>query len=231
MIVAHLRPTAPIAPDALLPGDPGRALLLAQELLAEPKMSNHSRGLWGYYGETESGRPLTIQSTGIGGPSAAIVLGELAELGVRRAVRVGTCGALEPETAVGELLAVESALAMDGVGGLLGSEALARPDAALAAALAAAASAAGGHPAQVVSTDLFQAPDGVKPPQAANSGAAAVEMECAALFALAQRLGVAAGALLVISRDESGEWIAPERLEERAKVMGRTALAALEDEG
>ena len=230
-MIAHLRPTAPIATDALLPGDPGRALLLAQELLAEPKMSNHSRGLWGYYGETESGRPLTIQSTGIGGPSAAIVLGELAELGVRRAVRVGTCGGLEPQAAVGELLAVESALAMDGVGRLLGSDATARPDAALAAALAAAASAVGGHPAQVVSTDLFQALDGVKPPQAASPGAAAVEMECAALFTLAQRLGVAAGALLVISRDESGEWIAPERLEERAKVMGRAALAALENEG
>ena len=188
-MVVHLRPSAPIAADALLPGDPGRALLLAQELLIEPKMSNHSRGLWGYYGETESGRPLTIQSTGIGGPSAAIVLGELAELGVRRAVRVGTGGGLEPQTPLGALLAVDSALALDGVGRLLGSEELVRPEPALAAALAAAAGAAGGHPAQVVSTDLFQAPDGVEPPQQAAAGAAAVEMECAALFTLGQRLG------------------------------------------
>ena len=45
---ARLRPTAPIAPDAILVGDPGRALLLAQELLEQPKMSNHARGLWGY---------------------------------------------------------------------------------------------------------------------------------------------------------------------------------------
>ena len=47
----HLQPTAPLAERVLLPGDPGRALLLAQALLAEPKMFNHNRGLWGYTGE------------------------------------------------------------------------------------------------------------------------------------------------------------------------------------
>ncbi len=75
----------------MLVGDPGRALLLAQELLEEPKMSNHARGLWGYSGRTPAGERLTIQATGIGGPSAALVLADLAKLGVRRAVRVGTC--------------------------------------------------------------------------------------------------------------------------------------------
>ena len=93
---ARLRPTAPIAADAVLVGDPGRALLLAQELLEQPKMSNHARGLWGYSGRPPAGRELTIQATGMGGPSAAIVLADLAELGVRRAVRVGTCTALRP---------------------------------------------------------------------------------------------------------------------------------------
>src|SRR5215218_7899436 len=102
---ARLRPTAPIAAEAILVGDPGRALMLAQELLCEPKMSNHARGLWGYSGETEAGRQLTIQSTGMGGPSASVVLADLAELGVRRAVRIGTCaslGDIEP----GELVLV-----------------------------------------------------------------------------------------------------------------------------
>jgi purine-nucleoside phosphorylase len=55
----HLRPSTPYAPDALLPGDPGRALALAQQLLTEPKMSNHARGLWGYSGETPNGNPLS----------------------------------------------------------------------------------------------------------------------------------------------------------------------------
>ena len=69
----------------------GTKLLLAQELLRKPKMSNHARGLWGYSGTTPAGDELTIQSTGMGGPSASIVLEELAGLGCAIAVRVGTC--------------------------------------------------------------------------------------------------------------------------------------------
>src|SRR6476469_7789804 len=100
---SRLRPTASFAADAILVGDPGRALLLAQELLEQPKMSNHARGLWGYSGLTPAGDELTIQSTGIGGPSAALVLADLAELGVRRAVRVGTCTGLRAGTSLGDL--------------------------------------------------------------------------------------------------------------------------------
>ena len=68
-------------------------------------MSNHARGLWGYSGETPAGRGLTIQATGMGGPSAAIVLADLAKLGVRRAIRVGTCTALAQEAEAGDLVA------------------------------------------------------------------------------------------------------------------------------
>src|SRR3954465_4524039 len=89
----HLRPTAPVPARALLPGAPARALALAQVVLGDDRrMFNHHRGLWGYTGTASDGAPLTIQSTGMGGPSAAIVLEELADLGVRTAVRVGTCG-------------------------------------------------------------------------------------------------------------------------------------------
>ncbi|HEY5052214.1 MAG TPA: hypothetical protein VII45_02275, partial [Solirubrobacterales bacterium] len=107
----RLRPTAPTAAAAVLVGDPGRALLLAQELLEEPKMSNHARGLWGYSGQTPGGEALTIQSTGMGGPSAAVVLTDLAKLGVRQAVRIGTGAAVTAEVAVGEMLVVEGARA------------------------------------------------------------------------------------------------------------------------
>src|SRR4051812_50057997 len=101
---SRLRPTADIATDAILVGDPGRALLLAQELLETPMMSNHARGLWGYTGSTPGGEALTIQSTGMGGPSAALVLADLAELGVRRAVRVGSAAAREGRAEAGELI-------------------------------------------------------------------------------------------------------------------------------
>ena len=50
-LAAHLRPTAPIAADVLLPGRPGAALALAQALLDGPLMANHSHGLWGYSGQ------------------------------------------------------------------------------------------------------------------------------------------------------------------------------------
>ena len=121
MPTIHLLPTAPLAERVLLPGDPGRALLLAQSLLAEPKMFNHNRGLWGYSGEARDGRPLTIQSTGMGGPSAAIVIAELADLGAETLLRVGTCGALDGSLALGDLLVASEALAADGTSRALGA--------------------------------------------------------------------------------------------------------------
>src|SRR3954465_11316671 len=109
-----LPPTAPLAARALLPGDPGRALALAQALFDEPaRMFNHNRGLWGYTGTALDGAVLTVQSTGVGGPSAAVVLEELCQLGLQRAVRVGTCTALAGDVALGEIVAVGEAIAAD----------------------------------------------------------------------------------------------------------------------
>jgi uridine phosphorylase len=89
----HLKPNAPVAERALLPGDPGRALRLATHLLDAPmQVLNTNRGLWGYTGTAADGAPLTIQSTGMGGPTTAIVAEELIWLGAQRLVRVGTCG-------------------------------------------------------------------------------------------------------------------------------------------
>ena len=134
----HLQPTAPLAERVLLPGDPGRALLLAQALLAEPKMFNHNRGLWGYTGTAADGEPLTIQSTGMGGPSAAIVICELADLGARRLVRVGTCGALDRSLALGELLIATEAISADGTSRALGAAGRVAGDSQLLEALLAA---------------------------------------------------------------------------------------------
>lgn len=111
----HLLPTADLAPRALLPGDPGRALTLAQLLLDSPRMFNHARGLWGYTGTAADGAPLTIQATGIGGSSTAAVLEDLAGLGLEVALRVGTCRADGSATALGTILTVGLALAKDGV--------------------------------------------------------------------------------------------------------------------
>jgi uridine phosphorylase len=225
MAPLHLRPSAPYAKDALLPGDPGRALTLAQHLLTEPKMSNHNRGLWGYTGETASGFELSIQSTGMGGPSAAIVLQELAELGVRRAVRVGTCGALDQALSLGELICVEAAIADDGTSRALGAATPARPDPGLLERLRER-----GEPATVVSTDLFYEPDGAPRERWIEAGARAVEMEAAPLFTLGARLGVAVGCLLVLSDVFPGgerRRIGDEDLLAASERMGEAALAAL----
>ena len=68
----HLKPATELAERVLLPGDPHSALAVAQHLLEAPLMFNHHRGLWGYTGIAADGEPLTVQSTGRGGPSAAI---------------------------------------------------------------------------------------------------------------------------------------------------------------
>jgi DeoD family purine-nucleoside phosphorylase len=222
----HLRPSTAYAEDVLLPGDPGRALALAQKLLTEPRMSNHARGLWGYTGETPAGRPLSVQSTGMGGPSTAIVLQELAELGVRRAIRVGTCGALDPELSHAELIIAGEALAEDGTSRALGADEVASADAELTARLAAE-HGGGLAPARVVSTDLFYGDGG---DEWRRRGAVAVEMEAATLFALAARLGLAAACVLAVSDTfENGRRlrIDDQDLAEAAGEMGALAAAAL----
>lgn len=217
----HLRPTAPVAADVLLPSDPALALALAQELLERPRMANHSYGLWGYSGTTERGRELTIQATGIGGPSAAAVLGELASHGARRAVRVGIAVALDPGLVPGQALIVERAVAADGAAGALGARAPVA-DPALTRALAAAPER---EPVTVASLDLW-------PGRAADAerwraqGAVAVDLESAAVLALGASLGVAVGCVLAIAEARDGS--TDERATERALVaLGRAGAAVL----
>jgi DeoD family purine-nucleoside phosphorylase len=223
----HLQPTAPLAERVLLPGDPGRALLLAQSLLSEPKMFNHHRGLWGYTGDAHDGRPLTIQSSGMGGPSAAIVMAELAELGARMLVRVGTCGALAPSLRLGDLLVVTEALAADGTSRALGGGDRVHPDPDLLDRLRAAGSGAAHGP--VVSSDLFyDSRDGAEEDWR-DQGALAVEMETATLFALAARRGLRAAAVLLVSDLvlPSRARIEPEALHEGERALGELAFAAV----
>jgi uridine phosphorylase len=219
----HLHPTAPLAERVLLPGDPGRALLLAQELLEEPKMFNHNRGLWGYTGTAKAdGELMTIQSTGLGGPSAAIVLSELAGLGVRRAVRVGTCSALAGSgLGLGDVVAVAEAIAADGASRALGAGERVRPDAALHGRLPAA-------PAVVVSTDLFYdaAPERARAWR--EAGATVRDLQTATLLAAGAALGVAvASVVAVVAVDGDEQRLTGEPLREAAERVGRAGLAAL----
>jgi uridine phosphorylase len=227
-VTAHLRPTAPIAADALLPGDPGRAMALAQELLTKPRMANHNRGLWGYTGATPAGHELTIQSTGIGGPSGAIVLEELTGLGVRRAVRVGTCVALDGRLPLGEVVLVGEAVADDGASKALGADAASRPHPALQDRLRRVDEAP--PEAIVASTDLFYDPERERRRDAwLAAGASAVELGTAALFEVGRRRGVAVASVLVVSEVEDGAQLSEAELSAAAKAAGRLGAKALGD--
>lgn len=213
----HLNPAAELAARVLLPGDPHRALAVAQELTEQPKMFNHHRGLWGYTGTARDGELLTIQATGMGGPSAAIVVEELIALGAHTFIRIGTCGALTDRLRMGELVAVSEALALDGTSRALGADGRVLPDPALTDALAADA-----ERAIAASVDLFYA-------DAEPDAADVVEMECAALFQVAKLRGVRAAAVLGVTDELAGgrKRIAPEHLEALGIRLGEAAWAAL----
>jgi uridine phosphorylase len=219
----HLRPTTALAQRVLLPGDPGRALALAQVVLGDDrKMFNHHRGLWGYTGTAQDGAPLTIQSTGMGGPSAAIVLEELAMLGVRTALRVGTCGALDDGLALGDLVAAAEVLGIDGASRALGAPDRQVLDAGLVRALAARGARAG----LVLSADLFYAPPEAEP---AGTGALARDLETAALAAVAARRGLRFAAVLAVVADASGARLDDDAIAEAGEAAGRAAAAALQE--
>jgi uridine phosphorylase len=222
-VPVYLRPTAPIAADAILVGDPGRALLLAQELLEQPKMSNHARGLWGYYDSSAGGRALTIQSTGIGGPSAALVLADLAELGVRRAVRVGTCVAVDPALTLGDLLLVEEAIAVGGSASAFGarpSEAI-RPERELTERLR---SELGDDGSDAVIASVDAHPDEAVAPAAVR----ALDMQTAPLLAQARSLEIAVATTLIVTElAGTSTALEKEELEDRERLAGRAAAAIL----
>jgi uridine phosphorylase len=223
----HLRPAAELAERVLLPGDPGRALAVAVALLdTPPRMFNHARGLWGYTGTAPDGRPLTVQATGMGGPSAAIVCEELIALGATQLVRIGTCGGLNPELGLGTLVAAERVLPADGTSAALGAGVPLEPDPDMLARLVEA----GARPATVVSSDLFYDPREETARAWAAEGAAAVEMAAATILQIAARHGVAAACVLGVtdaaSTNGSGR-MTQEELEELGVRIGEAGYAAV----
>jgi uridine phosphorylase len=214
-----------MAERLLLPGDPGRALALAQSLLDTPRMFNHHHGLWGYTGIGPDGELLTIQSTGIGGPSASIVLSELIALGARRAIRLGTCGALDPGLALGELIVARECICADGTSRALGSGELVAADQQLTETLIRNTPSA--RAGTVVSVDLFYE----RSPDWRAHEALAVEMEAAALFAVGSGAKVPVACVLAVSDtfDASGgrTRIDDHALLAAAETMGAAAATAL----
>lgn len=96
----------------LLPGDPGRCESIAR-LFDDPVHIVTNREYVTYTG-TLLGEKVSVCSTGIGGPSAAIAMEELANLGVHTFVRVGTCGGIDLKVQSGDVVVATGAVRMDG---------------------------------------------------------------------------------------------------------------------
>lgn len=97
---------------AIVPGDPARVEKIAR-LMDNPRFLASHREFTSWLAEVD-GQSVVVCSTGIGGPSTSIAVEELAQLGVRTFLRVGTTGAIQPHIAVGDVLVTTAAVRLDG---------------------------------------------------------------------------------------------------------------------
>src|SRR5215471_14155043 len=149
------------AEACLLPGDPLRAKYIAETFIDDPRQVNAERGMLGFTGTFE-GKPVSVQSSGMGCPSAAIVIEELIMLGVTRILRVGTCGGLQPHMKLGDLIIAITSVPADSTAmHLVGEPHVPTADWGLVHGAVHAAKELGKpvHVGPIVSSDLFYNPD------------------------------------------------------------------------
>ncbi|QLC32999.1 nucleoside phosphorylase [Halarchaeum sp. CBA1220] len=181
---------------ALVPGDPGRVDRIAGHCDDVEEVASNRE--YTVVNATYEGVPLTICSTGIGGPSAAIALEELANVGVETFVRVGTTGALQSDIEIGDMIVATGAAKEEGTSKRYEPELIpAVPDYDVLSGLVDAAEARDEdvHVGPIVSDDAFYNENDDYVAAWNEAGLLAVEMEAATLFALARRKGLRAGAI------------------------------------
>lgn len=245
MPLIHLRAEPDdYAPLVLLPGDPGRATMVASLFdggLEKARLVNQHRSLLGYTG-TWQGKPVSVQTSGIGTPSFSIVMEELLMLGVKRFIRTGTCGGIGRGLKTGDVVVATAAVPADGSTRtyLHGDPFAPAADFELTRALIDTARARGvePNPGVVQSIDVFYNPDSDYASKMRGRGVVAVEMEAAALFLLAMREqgkgnDVKGGCILTVSdtliKDDDvvgADYMALEDLEAATMKMIEIALEA-----
>jgi purine-nucleoside phosphorylase len=217
------------AEACLLPGDPLRAKYIAETFMDDVVQRNAERGMLGYTG-TFRGKPVSVQSSGMGCPSAAIVIEELVQLGVEKIVRVGTCGGLQPDLNMGDLIVALSATPTDATTThyLLGEPHAPTADFGLVHEAVHQAKELGKdvRVGPIVSTDIFYQPDQGLAARWSERGILAVEMEAAILFTLGALRKIRTGCLLIVSDViVDGEFVYISDEEMRAAVDQMTELA------
>ncbi len=192
-----------IAPTVLLPGDPLRAKFIAERYLDRPVQFNSVRNMFGYTG-TYHGKPVSVMGSGMGMPSIGIYSYELIHFyGVQNLIRVGSCGAFQPEIKVRDIIIGMSASTDSNYAAQFGLPGTYAPTASwplLERAVRAAKDR--GIPVRVgniLSSDVFYGDDQESWKKWAKMGVLAVEMEAAALYMNAAWAGVNALCILTVS--------------------------------
>jgi purine-nucleoside phosphorylase len=191
------------ADTVLLPGDPRRARHIAERCFDDPEQVNEVRGALAFTGSYQ-GMPISVLGTGMGIPSASIYATELVrEYGVQRLVRVGSCGALQEQLALRDIVLAVGACTDSGVNRAryAGLDFAATADFELLRAAAEAAEARDHAVAigNVHSADLFYDPRDTLVETMRGMGVLAVEMEAAGIYGVAAEHGVRALTVLTVS--------------------------------
>lgn len=220
-----------IAPVCLLPGDPLRAKFIAETLLEDAECFNEVRGMLGFTGIWQ-GKRVSVMGSGMGQPSLAIYVNELIrDYDVQTVIRVGTCGALQPDLEVGDVVLPLTASTNSHVNRLrFGGMDFAPP---ADFELLQAAYAEGKKRTDrvrvggILSSDSFYEDD----PEAwklwARFGTLAIEMESSALYTLAAQHGRRAASVLTVSDNlATGAFATAEQRERGFPMMAEIALAA-----
>ena len=192
-----------IADVVLLPGDPLRAQFIADTFLTDVTCHNRVRNMLGFTG-TWNGIRISVQGTGMGVPSISIYVTELFRFyGVKTAIRIGSCGALQPQISLGDIVIAMSAHATSSVNRRYFEDIDFAPTASydLLCAAVGAAKAAGVacHVGSILTSDSFYDENEKLFELMAKHGTLAVEMECSALYTLAARYGARAVCMATVS--------------------------------
>jgi len=195
-------PDGAIAESVLLPGDPLRAKFIAEHFLEDAHCYNEVRGMYGYTG-THNGKRVSVQGTGMGQPSLSIYVTELFQFyGVQKAVRVGTCGAVQKDIQLRDVLLASGACSDSGINtqrfGTMHFAPTADFDLLEKAYHAAEKMGVKAHVGLCASSDLFY-DDNSNWKKWAEYGVLGIEMEAAELYTLAAKFGRKALAVLTVS--------------------------------
>ena len=231
MATAHINAaTGDYADTVLMPGDPLRAQYIAEQFLDDARRVNDVRNMWGFSGSYK-GRPVSVQSHGMGIPSASIYTHELVtEYGVRRVIRVGSCGTSHPDVKLRDIIIAMGASTDSNCNrmrfGGYDLAALASFDLVEKAVTAAKAAGVRYHVGNIFSADLFYTPDPDMFETMAKYNVFGIEMEAAGIFPIAAEYDAEALAICTVSDDiPNGKHLSSE---DRATTFDEMILVALE---